>query len=162
MTSVLDGLVQHATVGFTDTEVLDGLVAVRFSNTTDTVATDTVTTEAVTMGVVTVQPVAQPVAPPTATAIANGVPMDLEQIRQYLQELYGIPVALREQGVTVIDCPYCGELHDHGLQTGHQVASCDVRHGVGIVLGGRYFSPKYGYRIIRYKEGDEINELCHA
>ena len=83
--------------------------------------------------------------------------MSLEQMRQYLQELYGVPVALREQGATVIDCPYCRELHDHGLTTGYQVASCDVRHG-GIVVGERYFARNYGYQVYEYKEGG-VNQL---
>ena len=41
-------------------------------------------------------------------AISDGIPMTLEPIRKYLQDYYGIPIALREQGVTTVTCPYCG------------------------------------------------------
>jgi hypothetical protein len=45
--------------------------------------------------------------------IADGVPIDLEQMRGYLQELYGVPVVLRKKGTTGVKCPYCMKKHDH-------------------------------------------------
>lgn len=94
-------------------------------------------------------------------SIASGVPMDLEQMRVYLQGLYGNPVVLREQGTTNISCPYCFKLHEH-LQPGHHVALCDESdryNGCGIVIGNRYFVPNYGYEILEYREADGVNNL---
>ena len=34
--------------------------------------------------------------------VADGIPMGLEQMQEYLQGLYGIPIALREQGTNTI------------------------------------------------------------
>ena len=95
-------------------------------------------------------------------SIANGVPMDLEQMRGYLQENHGILIVLRQQGTTRVKCPYCGKMHDHGPQPGHHVAGCDDNdrnNGVGIVVGERFFVPNYGYTIYEYKEGNGVNEL---
>jgi hypothetical protein len=54
--------------------------------------------------------------------VADGVPMNLEQMREYLQDLYGFPCVMRELGTTTIKCPYCGKIHDHGPQPGHHIA----------------------------------------
>lgn len=95
-------------------------------------------------------------------SIADGIPMDLDQMREYLQEYHGVPVVLREHGTTSIKCPYCLKIHDHAPQPGHHVALCDNNdrfNGVGIVVGERYFVPNYGYTIYEYKKGDGVNEL---
>ncbi|CAB9531692.1 expressed unknown protein [Seminavis robusta] len=97
-----------------------------------------------------------------ANSIANRVPMSSGQVQVYLQEHYGVPIVLREQGETNIKCPYCLKLYEHGLQTGHHVAGCDDCdrfNGIGIVVGERYFVPNYGYTIFLYKERAGVNEL---
>lgn len=95
-------------------------------------------------------------------SIADGVPMSLEQMRVHLQECYGIPIALREQGTTSIRCPYCLKIHEHGPRPGHQVAACDEGdryNGIGIVIGDRYFIPNFGYNVLEYMEEDGVNKL---
>lgn len=76
----------------------------------------------------------------------------------YLQDHYGIPVVLREQGTTAVTCPYCGGKHDHIVQPGHHQAPCDDR-GIVIVVGDRHFVPNYGYQIIEFRKGKGVNEL---
>ncbi|CAB9511918.1 expressed unknown protein [Seminavis robusta] len=87
-------------------------------------------------------------------AIADGVPMGLEDMR-------GIPVALRRQGGTEIKCPYCGKMHYHPPGSGHNEAQCDEddRCSVGIVVGERSFVPNYGYTIVEYLEKDGVNKI---
>jgi hypothetical protein len=70
----------------------------------------------------------------------------------------GVPIALRLQGTTMVKCPYCDSLHDHGPQLGHHVALCKDR-GRGVFVRDRYFVPNYGYTIFEYKESDGANEL---
>ena len=86
------------------------------------------------------------------------VPMSSEQMQAYLQEQYGVPIALRLQGTTMVKCPYCDSLHDHETQPGHYVALCEDR-GQRVFIGDRFFVPNYGYTIFEYKEGDGVNEL---
>jgi hypothetical protein len=59
--------------------------------------------------------------------VATGVPMSLEQMQVYLREQYEVPIALRLQGTTMVNCRYCDNLHDHGLQPGHHVALCTLQ-----------------------------------
>ena len=105
----------------------------------------------VATGAASVQPVV-----PSVMSVANGVPMDLKQMRRYLQGHDGVPVVLRERGTVHITCPYCGELHEHE-SSGHQVAGCDdnVLYGIGIFVGERYFVPNWGYHVYEYKVGDD-------
>ena len=67
--------------------------------------------------------------------IADGVPMSLEQMREYLQQHYGIPVALREQGTNTVQCPYCHGKH-HATETGHQGAGCKDDFANQLVVPG--------------------------
>ena len=93
------------------------------------------------------------------TNIAGGVPMSLEQMREYLQEHYGVPIALREQGANTVQCPYCHGKH-HATETGHQEARCEEDNfGSGIVIGNRYFIKNYGYTVAEYIRGDKTNQL---
>jgi hypothetical protein len=96
-------------------------------------------------------------------SIANSIPMNLEQMRVYLQELHGVPVVLREQGTTSVKCTYCGKLHEHGGPPGHYVALCDDmdRFNVGVVVGQRSYIPNYGYTLYDYRENGRVNELIH-
>ena len=75
-------------------------------------------------------------------SIADSVPMNLEQMREYLQEHFGVP---RQKGTTSIKCPYCLKMHVHVQQPGHHVGGCDDNDrfcGIGIVVEERYFSQK--------------------
>jgi len=84
--------------------------------------------------------------------------MSLEQMREYLQEHYGIPIALREQGANTVQCPYCHGKH-RATETGHQEAGCEDDFGSGIVIGNRHFVKNYGYTVAEYIRGDKANEL---
>jgi hypothetical protein len=99
--------------------------------------------------------------PDDENMIADGMPMNLDQMREYLQEHHGVPIALREKGKTVIKCPHCQRLHDHGAQPGHHRALCDdkERDALGLVVGDRCFIPNYGYIIYKYKSSSGINKL---
>jgi len=91
--------------------------------------------------------------------IADGIPMTLEQMREYLQDYYGIPIALREQGVTTVTCPYCLKVHEHGFVTRHQEALCENPE-MALVIGMRNFIPSYGYTIMEYYvNGHGVKEL---
>ena len=90
-----------------------------------------------------------------SNSIADGVPMNLEQMRKYLQEHHGIPMALRKQGTATIMCPHCGEKHEHGSEAGHYGAGCTSECG-GIVLGERFFVPNYGYTIFECKDEKKV------
>lgn len=82
-------------------------------------------------------------------AIADGITMTLEQMREYLQDYYGIPIALREQGIMTVTCPYCLKAHEHGFVTGHEEALCENPE-MGLTIGMRNFIPSYGYTIFEY------------
>jgi hypothetical protein len=89
-------------------------------------------------------------------------PMAVEDVRAYLQALYGVPVVLREEGATNVKCVYCGHVHEHPVGAGFYIAGCDDEarfSGVGIVVGDRYFATNYGYKIIEYKEVDGVNTI---
>lgn len=91
--------------------------------------------------------------------VANGLPMSLEQMRSYLQESYGIPIVLREEGKTTVECPYCAKEHDHDPAPGHYKPACEPSPGRGLVIGERSFVPAYGYKVMEYREEEGINTL---
>lgn len=79
---------------------------------------------------------------------------EIEEMRLYLQETLGIPIAVRRLGEYEIDgCPYCGGCHLYDLEPGHVEAQCDDR-GIEIFIGGRGFIPNYGFTIYHYEERD--------
>ena len=93
-------------------------------------------------------------------SVAGGIPMDLTQMRECLQEHHGIPVALRQQGTASVKCPHCMKIHHHGPQPGHHPAGCnDNDHEMGIVIGERHFHPNYGYTVYECRVCGEVNEL---
>jgi len=91
---------------------------------------------------------------------ANGVPMTLRQMRLYLQDTMGVPVAIRKVGGTTVECPFCFKLH-RAAATGQQVAACDeaTMKGVTLVVGGRSFRPEFGYTVYEYIERPNVNTL---
>ena len=92
--------------------------------------------------------------------IANGIPMSLEQMREYLHGCYGIPIAIRKQGTTVVVCPFCNKKHEHEPESGHHTAGCeDDDRYIGITIANRQFVPSYGYTIFEYEEGEGNNKL---
>jgi len=95
--------------------------------------------------------------------VANGIPMSVEQMRQYLQDFHGIPtIAIREQGSVLVTCPYCDNKHKHDPeQEGHAIAGCidEFPDGFGIIVNERHFMPSYGYTIYKFRDNNGINEL---
>jgi len=86
--------------------------------------------------------------------------MTLEQMQSYLQELYGLPVVLREEGTTKIRCTHCNKDHVSDPWSGHQVAACDDRdRDIEIVIGDRSFIPNCGYTMLEHRENGDVNEL---
>jgi hypothetical protein len=95
-------------------------------------------------------------------SIANGIPMNLEEMRLYLQDCYGTPIALRQEGTTSINCPYCLKIHEHTGPPGHYMAGCEMAdryNGSGIVIGQRHYVAGYGYKIYDFKEKKGVNHL---
>ncbi|CAB9516720.1 expressed unknown protein [Seminavis robusta] len=95
---------------------------------------------------------------PAKTPGTASVPMKVGEMETYMQNYYGIPVALRLKGSTDVICPYCNEKHEH-VDPGHHVAECDerVRLNVELLISGRSFNPNYGYTVIEYVERDGVN-----
>jgi len=94
--------------------------------------------------------------------IANGIPMTAMQMREYLQEYHGIPIAIREQGSPLVSCTYCYNIHEHDpAEQGHVTAGCidDNPYGFGIIIGEKHFMPSYGYTIYEFRDNNEVNEL---
>lgn len=87
--------------------------------------------------------------------------MSIMQLKDYLQDSTGVPVALKEEGTDVVRCPYCNELHFVDAESGLYVAGCsdDIRSEIGIVIGERSFHPNYGFVVYTYRIQDEVNEL---
>jgi len=105
-----------------------------------------------------------PTAPfpsPPSAAIADGVPMTVDQMQRYLQELYGFPVVLRQQGTTKINnCPCCGESHEHSPETEHHPGKCEEHErNIMLTIGSRSFVPNYGCTILSYVSDDRVNKL---
>lgn len=89
--------------------------------------------------------------------IADGTSMTLRQMREYLQDYYGIPIALKEEGANAITCPYCGELH-YTARSGHQEAAC-TRDTGRIIIGDRYCIQNYGYTVVTYNSAEQRNQV---
>lgn len=86
--------------------------------------------------------------------------MGLNQMQEYLQTNRGEPVVLRKEGTTGVRCVYCQELHDHDGPPGYHVAPCDEKHqSRGILIGGRTYSPAWGYFIYDFKKSNKGFEL---
>lgn len=86
----------------------------------------------------------------TADRRIAGGPMSLEQMSDYLKELYGVPVALREEGTSIIkSCPYCFEVHHCTEPAGYSAAACWDRT-LRIYIGDRSFVPNFGLYIFDY------------
>ena len=95
----------------------------------------------------------------TKNAIADGIPMSAEQMKEYLQQHYGIPIAIKEQGTTAVTCPYCAATH-HSTGSGYTEAVCKDHDWTGIVIGDRSFVPNYGFTVFTYtKKEDGVKEL---
>jgi hypothetical protein len=92
----------------------------------------------------------------------NVTHMTTRQMRAHLQDYHGIPVVLREQGVSEVVCPYCNKLHVHEPGPGHFVADCDEKdRNTRISVGDRYFVPNYGYLLLEYTAEDSVNKLIY-
>jgi len=94
--------------------------------------------------------------------IANGIPMTAMQMREYLQEYHGIPIAIREQGSPIVSCPYCYNNHEHDpAEQAHVTAGCidDNPNGFGIIIGEKHDMPSYGYTMYKIRSNKEVNKL---
>lgn len=93
-------------------------------------------------------------------SINNGARMSIDQIREYLQQYCGRPVAMREKGSTMLDkCPYCTRRHESELETGYQPALCNGDDSNGITVNGRQFRTGYGLIVFEYETKDDVNEV---
>ena len=87
--------------------------------------------------------------------------MNLAQMRDYLQETYGIPIVLRKVGTSEVTCCYCKGVHKHD-HAGYNTAGCDDEtrfNGSGITVGDRFFVPNWGYHIIEFEDKEGVNRL---
>lgn len=97
------------------------------------------------------------------SSIKTSIQMTPSEMQMYLQEFCGIPVALRHEGKTAINCcPHCGHRHVHShWETGHTNALCkDKDRNVTITINGRDFIPNYGCVIHEHKlvsDGDDVH-----
>jgi hypothetical protein len=82
-----------------------------------------------------------------------------EQMRHYLQEYHGIPIALREQGATDITCPFCHKQHFEYPGAGHHVAQCEPSEWRPITINGKSYVPGYGYTIYEYYDTPNARKL---
>lgn len=88
-------------------------------------------------------------------SIGGGVPMDLQQLKEYLQKHCRVPVALQLQGTTGVKCPFCLKIHDHD-KDGHVMALCDSADHETVVIGERHFVANYGYTIFGYTDDNQL------
>ena len=86
--------------------------------------------------------------------IADGVHMNLEQMRMLLQEYHQVPIALRKEGSTTLSCPFCHKLHHDPDPPGHHAAGCDEWNAYSITIGGRTFVSGYGNTVYEYRDRD--------
>lgn len=89
-------------------------------------------------------------------------PMGLGQLRDYLEQYFGIPIGLRRLGTSEVICPFCDEIHGTDVLSGHQEAGCDpnIRDNIEIYINDRRFIVNYGMTVIDYKEdGKGVKEV---
>ena len=96
----------------------------------------------------------------SVNAIADGAPVSVSDARDYLQDHFGVPIALKKRGYSSIQCPYCGKEHFY-QGTGYQNIQCskEDRRGRSIIVGERSFVPNYGYTVVEYEEEEESNRV---
>jgi hypothetical protein len=81
----------------------------------------------------------------------RNVPMSVEDIRHWMQDFFGKPVAIRKQGSQTYKCPYCKQVHRCKTGPGHVQADCKTKNSGGdMVIGDRYFSAAYGVKVVQY------------
>ena len=93
---------------------------------------------------------------------SNGLPMTVKEMEKYLQDYYGRPIALRQEGSWNIACPYCKKHHVYEPGPGHYPSQCsdDFKDdGGGIVINNRTFIPNYGITIYEYRKEGGVNIL---
>ena len=96
----------------------------------------------------------------SGNAIADGAPVSVSYARDYLQDHFGVPIALKKKGHSSIQCPHCGKEHFH-QGTGHQDTQCsgEDRHGRSIIVGGRSFVPDCGCTVVECEEEEKSNRV---
>jgi hypothetical protein len=85
--------------------------------------------------------------------------MTIEQMRYYLQEYHGVPIALREQGATDVTCPFCHKQHFEHPGAGHHVAQCEPSEWSPVTINGKSFVAGYGYTIYEYYDTPNARKL---
>ena len=94
--------------------------------------------------------------------IADGVPMTLDQMRDYSQHMCGFPVVLRQKGSKQVMCPHCDKNHTHDPGTGHHPAQCaEEDRCKGIVIGDRSFIPACGYTTLECMSEGNVSKLIN-
>jgi len=100
------------------------------------------------------------------TAIADDIPMTVDQMQRYLRDLYGFPAVLRQQGTTKINCPCGGKPHDHSPETGHHPGGCQEpeRNDITLTLtiGNQSFIPNCGCTTMSYVPDNGVNKLLRS
>jgi hypothetical protein len=94
--------------------------------------------------------------------LSSGVPMTEEQLRVYLQNLYNIPVAIRQEGTYEYKCPYCECKHTTDRTSGHHAVECaedDRYQAMGLSIGDRSFVPAYGVTLFSFLKDEGVNRL---
>lgn len=90
--------------------------------------------------------------PSTTDAIYPGIPLTRLEIQKMISDELNIPVVLREDGSSAVDCPFCNDIHQHPDAEGRVVPDCASDNNETILhFGDRSFNCRYGYIVYPYK-----------
>jgi len=79
-----------------------------------------------------------------------------------IQNQFGKPIVLQKEGTLEIVCPYCRDIHEHGMVNGHRSSHCNG-HGTrvlgGVEINGKMYGSRDGYTIFRYRTAKDWGEF---
>lgn len=87
---------------------------------------------------------AYPITPPYLNPV---------EMQNFLQEVYGLPVVLKNKKWEAIYCPYCCNAHSV-TGSGYVEAHC-IDTPRTIVITGRSFHPNYGLHVFEFEQGED-------